>query len=235
QLAGTLTINQTSGDYTSLGAAFDAIESVGLAGPVILEFTDSATYAADASYSLGLNNTGTVVAISGLSATNTITIRAATGQTPVIQGSATGAVLQSPLTRRGCLGIMSSYTIVEGLESFGGPNFGILIQGNNTTLRPINNENSRCRVHDVPDRPGIAYMGQNSSFFENGVIENNFVWNCFTNSGNPTSSSVLLNNTGGAITIRNAANGSGVVRHNTIVHTSPFTTTGGIYAYSSST
>ncbi|MCB9933984.1 MAG: putative Ig domain-containing protein [Planctomycetes bacterium] len=233
--AGTITINQTSGDFLSIGAAFDAIESVGLAGAVILEITDSATYTADASYTIGMNNTGTVVAIPGLSAANSITLRAATGQTPKVQGSATGAVLQSPLTGRGCIGIMSSYTIVEGIECFGGPNFGILIQGNSTGLRPINNEIRRCIVHDIPDGPGIAYMGQNSSYFENGVIENNFVWNCFTNSGNPTTSTVLLNNTGGSITVRNPHNGTGVVRHNTIVHTSTFATTGGIYTYSSST
>ena len=232
--AGTYSINQTSGDFNSLGAAFDNIEAVGLAAPVVLEFTDSATYTSTPSHTIGLNNTGTVVAVTGLSATNSITIRAATGQAPKIQGNATGAVLQSPLTGRGSVGIMASFTAIEGIECFGGPNFGILIQGN-TSLLPVNNTIRRCIVHDIPDGPGIAFMGQNGAYFQNGLIENNFVWNCFTNSGNPTSSSVLLLNTGGAITVRNPHNGSGIVRHNTILHTSTFATSSGMYTYSSST
>ena len=242
-LNGNYVINQAGGagvDFTSIGAAFDALEAAGVSGPVTLTITDSATYSANSSYTLGLNSTGVVSAVAGVSATNTITLRAGTGQSPKIQGNATGAVLQT-LTGRGCLGIMTSYVAVEGLEVFGGPNFGILIQGNNTTLRPENNTIRGCKVHDIPDGPGIAYMGQNSSYATNILIENNFVWNCFTSSGNPTSSTVLLNNTGGCITLRNAATGSGVVRHNTILHTSSFggttlnsTATAGIYAYSSS-
>lgn len=234
-LNGLYTIAQSgTPDFANLGEAFDLLESVGLTGPVTLEFSDSATYSADVSYTLGINDTGTVAAVSGVSSTNTITIRAATGQAPKIQGSATGARLQSPLTGRGCLGIMSSYVTVEGLECFDGPNFGIMIQGNSTTLNPTNNVIRRCLVRDIPDGPGIAYMGQNGAYFTDGIIEHNFVYNCFTNSGNPTSSSVLLLNTGGAITVRNPASGSGIVRHNTIVHTSTFNTTSAIYTYSSS-
>lgn len=241
-LSGTYTINQTSGNFSSVGEAFDTLEFLGVSGPVTLTITDSATYTADSSYTLGINGSGTVAAVSGVSATNTITLRAATGQSPKIQGNATGAILQSPLTGRGALGIMTSFVTVEGLEVFGGPNFGIIIQGNNTTLNPVNNTIRRCKVRDIPDGPGIAFMGQNSAYATNILIENNFVWNCFTNSGNPTASTVLLNNTGGAITIRNAAQNSGIVRHNTILHTSSFggtalnsTATAGIYAYSSST
>ncbi|MBK8205179.1 MAG: putative Ig domain-containing protein [Planctomycetes bacterium] len=234
-MTGTYSIDQTAttADFTSIGQAFDTLETAGVAGAVILEITDSATYTADVSYTLGINASGTVVAVNGVSATNTITLRAATGQTPKIQGNATGANLQSPLTGRGCLGIMTSYVTVEGIECYDGPNFGILIQGNSTTLRPINNTIRNCIVHDIPDGPGIAFMGQNSSYFENGLIENNFVWNCFTNSVPATT--VLLTNTYGSITLRNAANGTGIVRHNTVLHTSTFTNTGGIYAYSSST
>ncbi|MCC7507962.1 MAG: putative Ig domain-containing protein [Planctomycetes bacterium] len=233
-LNGTYSIDQTltTADFTSVGQAFDALETAGVTGPVILEITDSATYTANISYTLGINASGAAVAVNGVSATNTITLRAAAGQTPKIQGNATGANLQTPLTGRGCLGIMTSYVTVEGIECYDGPNFGILIQGNSTTLRPINNTIRNCIVHDIPDGPGIAYMGQNSSYFENGLIENNFVWNCFTNSVPATT--VLLTNTYGSITLRNAASGTGIVRHNTVLHTSTLTTTGGIYAYSSS-
>lgn len=242
-MSGTYTINQTSGDFTSIGAAFNALEQVGVVGPVTLLITDSATYVSNPSYSLGCNDSGTsVIAITGVSATNTILLRAAAGQTPKIQGNATGAVLigqssTTGLTGRGGLVINHSYVTVEGLEVFGGPNFGIMMQGNNTTPFNLNTTDitiRRCIVRDIPDGPGIAFMGQNSGYANNILIENNFVWGCFTNSGNPTTSGVLLLNTGGSITVRNPANGSGIIRHNTILHTSTFASTGGIYAYASS-
>lgn len=242
-MSGTYTINQTSGDFSSIGAAFNALEQVGVVGPVTLLITDSATYVSNPSYSLGSNDSGTaVIAITGVSATNTILLRAAAGQTPKIQGNATGAVLigqssATGLTGRGGLVINHSYVTVEGIEVFGGPNFGIMMQGNNTTPFNLNTTDitiRRCIVRDIPDGPGIAFMGQNSGYATNLLIENNFVWGCFTNSGNPTSSGVLLLNTGGSITVRNPASGSGTIRHNTILHNSTFATTGAIYAYASS-
>ncbi|MCA8916899.1 MAG: right-handed parallel beta-helix repeat-containing protein [Planctomycetes bacterium] len=243
-MSGNYTINQTAAaDFTSIGDAFDALETAGVAGPVTLTITDSATYVSNSSYSLGSDASGSVTPVSGVSATNKITLQAAAGQTPVVQGNSTGAVLigqssTTGLTGRGGIVINQSYVTVQGLEVTSGPNFGLMAQGNNISPFSLNTTNITFRgnkVHDIPDGPGIAFMGQNSGYANNFVVENNFVWNCFTNSGNPTSSSVLLNNTGGAITIRNAATGTGVVRHNTVVHTSTFTTTGGIYAYSSST
>ncbi|MCA8936504.1 MAG: putative Ig domain-containing protein [Planctomycetes bacterium] len=245
-MVGNYTINQTTGDFADIGTAFDLLELAGVSGPVTLTITDSATYTSTPSYSLGIDNTQpvpVVTPVAGASATNTITLQVAAGQTPVVLGNANGAVLTgqsgtSPLTGRGGLVINQSYVVVDGLEVMSGPDFGIIAQGNGTSTIGLTTTDitiRRCVVHDIPDGPGIAFMGQNSGYFTNGVIENNFVWNCFTNSGNPTSSSVLLSNTGGSITVRNTASGTGVVRHNTILHTSTFTNTGGLYAYSSST
>ncbi len=243
RLAGTITISQTGpADFTDIGDAFDALELTGVGGPVVLEIQDSATYMSTPAYTLGMDDTQPVpllTPVPGSSATNTITLRPAPGQTPVIMGNTNGAILfgnstTSALQGRGGLVINQNYVTVEGLRVTGGPNFGIMVQGNNSygvnytdiTIR-------RCIVHDIPDGPGIAHMGQNSGYADNFIVENNFVWNCMTNSVPPTSH--LLTLTYGSITIRNAANGSGSVRHNTVIHTSPFTNTGGIFAFSSST
>jgi hypothetical protein len=242
-LSGTYSINQTSGDFTDIGDAFDVLELAGIGGPVILEITDSATYISTPAYSLGMDNAQPVpnlTPVPGASATNTITLRAAVGQTPVIQGSATGAILYGQttttgLTGRGGLVINQSFVTVEALEVTGGPDFGIMMQGNSSYgLNTSDITIRRCIVHGIPDGPGIAFMGQNSGYFANGVIENNFVWDCFTTTAPPTTSSVLLINTPGAITVRNPQSGSSTVRHNTVLHTSTFTNSGGIGTSASS-
>ncbi|MCB9895346.1 MAG: hypothetical protein H6839_12920 [Planctomycetes bacterium] len=238
RMSGTYTINQTSGDFTSIGAAFDALETFGVSGAVTLSITDSATYVSNSSYSLGLNATfGALAPVVGASSTNTITLKAATGQTPVVQGNATGAGLIG-FTGRGAIGIMQSYVIVEGLEVTGGPNFGILIQGNGLSsvgLSPTDNVIRGCRVHDIPSGPGISFFGQNAAYFTNGVIENNFVWACHTTSVPTTAQIQGSTSTAGCIAVRNPASGSGIIRHNTIVHTSSVASTAGMAFSAAST
>ncbi len=238
RMAGTYTINQTSGDFNDIGAAFDALETVGVSGHVILEITDSATYVATSSYSLGLDATLTALApVSGASSSATITLRAAAGQTPVVQGNASGAGLIG-YTARGGIGIMQSYVSIEGLEVTGGPNFGILIQGNGLSsigLTPTDNAIRRCKVYDIPSGPGIGFFGQNSAYFTNGVIENNFVWNCHTTSIPATTVIQGSTATAGCIAVRNPASGSGSIRHNTILHTSGVANTSGMAFSAAST
>jgi hypothetical protein len=239
-MQGNYTINQTSGDFTDIGDAFNALEGAGVTGAVTLTITDSATYMSTPSYSLGVSSTApyTKVLVNGVSTTNTITLRAASGQTPKVQGSATGAVLLPGLasTGRGGLVINVSYVTVEGLEVFGGPHFGIMAQGNGST-HTLNNTDIQIRgnkVHDIPNGPGIIHMGLNSGFANNMIIENNFVWNCFT-TGLPTTTE-LESNSYGSITVRNAAPAAtgSTVRHNTILHNSSVATTAAIFVYNSS-
>lgn len=250
-LIGTVTIAQTGpADFSDIGDAFDALEQFGVGGPVVLQIMDSATYVSTPSYSLGLDHTSTTAMqarVQGVSATNTITLRPAAGQKPVIQGNANGAVLAGttssstvPLTGRGGIAIHESFVIVEGLRITGGPNFGILIQGNNSLFSapngftPIDNVVRHCFVWDIPDGPGIAYMGQNSGYFT-GTFENNFVWDCFTNSVPSTTVLQGITSNAGLITIRNPQNGQGIVRHNTILNTANFANVGGIGVGSAST
>ncbi len=243
RLAGIVTIAQTGpADYNDIGAAFDALETIGVGGPVELRILDSATYVATPSYSLGVSNTAPYarVNVEGVSATNRITLKPAPGQSPRIEGTATGAVLLvgvSAGTGRGSLVINTSYVTIEGLEIFGGPHFGIMMQGNSSThqLSTTDIHILRNKVRDIPFGPGIIHMGLNSGWATNMVIENNFVWNCFS-SGLPTSAE-LETSSNGSITIRNVPNpttGGTRIRHNTVLHTSTDVNTGAIYMSNSS-
>lgn len=230
-LAGLFTINQTSGDFADIGDAFDALESFGVSGPVDLVITDSATYTATEAYSLGIDDTFNAnLPVEGATATNRITLRVAAGETPVVQGSATGAGLRG-FSGRGAIGIMQSHVTIEGLRITGGPNFGIYIQGNGTAsvgLTPSDVTVRRCMVHDIPDGPGIAFLGQNSARFTDGLFEHNFVWNCHTNSIPLTSEVQASTSTAGCIAMRNTDPASTIIRHNTVLHTSSVANTAGI-------
>ncbi|MCA8937412.1 MAG: hypothetical protein KDB68_14530, partial [Planctomycetes bacterium] len=90
QMSGTYTVNNAGGaNFTSLGAAFTALETQGVNGAVVIEiYDDGGTYTTTNEYALGTGNgTTTAAAVSGLSATNTLTIRAASGENPVFSGS----------------------------------------------------------------------------------------------------------------------------------------------------
>src|SRR5665213_2278371 len=66
QLAGTYTINPTGGNYSSIHAAIADLNSKGVSGPVVFKV------AADS-----FNEADTIQAISGASATNTISFMGA--------------------------------------------------------------------------------------------------------------------------------------------------------------
>lgn len=94
QLAGTFTCaNDNPGsafDYGDIGAFFDAVETQGLSGPVVLEvYDDGGTFTSTSAYGIGVSATGGTIGITGISAVNTVTVRAATSEFPVIQGSGT--------------------------------------------------------------------------------------------------------------------------------------------------
>jgi len=89
-MSGTYTVNNAGGaNFTNLGAAFTALETQGVSGPVVIEvYDDGGTYNTTSEYSLGAGNgSSTPIAVTGVSATNTITVRAASGESPVLSGT----------------------------------------------------------------------------------------------------------------------------------------------------
>ena len=83
-ISGSFTVG-TGGDFTTLTAAVAPLNSRVMTGPVTFQLTD-ATYPAE-TFPIIINPNG------GNSATNTLTIKPASGVSPVISGSATGGLI----------------------------------------------------------------------------------------------------------------------------------------------
>jgi hypothetical protein len=210
-LSGTITIaNGNPGgafDLADLGEAFDIIESVGLAGPVVLElYDDGGPFISSTSYQLGANAATTVV-IPGLNATNTITIRRGPGESPVITGSGAVSAAASTSTGTLCFNFIGFWN-VDGIEISGGINFGI----HSYTSVAVSDVSIRnCKIHDISVGGAIFFYG-NAGATNNVAIENNMVWNCFGDGGTLYASGMK-----GVIGARRIGTGW-VIRHNTIVH-----------------
>ncbi len=223
-LSGTYTIaNGNPGsayDYGDLGGAFDALELNGVSGPVVLELYDvGGPFTSNGSYQLG-GNISTLQPVAGLSATNTLTIRAAPNNSPVIQGS--GAGNRYSTTFFGTLSFdQVNYVTIDGLEITGGAGYGITwLTWNGPLIETVAIRN--CRIHGITAGAAIVfYYPATGGGANNVTIENNMCWNCYGDGG----SSLLFGRVKGVI-------GSGrsgtnwVVRHNTIIHDSTATDTG---------
>ncbi len=209
--AGTYTVaagNPGSAfDYADIGAFFDELEDRGVAGPVVLEvYDDGGPFTSVASYQLGGDAT-VIDEVRFVDATNTITIRAAAGESPVINGS--GA--SNPFSSAALSGIsltQMSYVTIEGLTLAGALNAGIMAY---TTVTQTDVRIARCRIHSVSAGAGIFFYG-NAPATNNVTIENNMIWNCSGNAGSNWFSSCL-----GVIGARRPGTGW-IIRHNTIVH-----------------
>ncbi|MCA8918605.1 MAG: hypothetical protein KDB32_05970, partial [Planctomycetes bacterium] len=220
QMSGTYTVNNAGGaNFTSLGAAFTALETQGVNGAVVIEiYDDGGTYTTTNEYALGTGNgTTTAAAVSGLSATNTLTIRAASGENPVFSGSS--AISKFGTSYTGTIAFANtSYTTVEGLTVLGGTSFGIHLYSDTTTT---NFTVRRCTVYNC----GVGiYLYGNGGTVNNSFVENNFVYNC------PVTGS-FASFSQGAIGFRRPS--SVTLQHNTVVRNSG--TTYGAYGWSGGT
>lgn len=81
-LSGSYTVG-AGGNYTTVTQAVGKLNTLGVSGAVILNLTD-ASYSGSETFPITIN------AVSGASATNTITIKPASGVSPTINGTATG-------------------------------------------------------------------------------------------------------------------------------------------------
>ncbi len=216
-MSGTYTIaNGNPGSaysFGDLGAAFNALEINGVSGPVVLELYDAGgPFTSNGSYQLG-GNIGTLEPVSGLSATNTLTIRAAAGNSPVITGS--GAGNRYTTSAFGTLSFdQVNYVTIEGLEITGGGTYGIMwLTWNGPLIETVNIR--KCRIHGITAGAAIVFYYPASGGGANNVtIENNMCWNCYGDGG-----TALFSRVKGVIGSGRAGT-NWVVRHNTVVHTS---------------
>jgi trimeric autotransporter adhesin len=150
-LNGTYTVG-AGGNYTTIPLAFSAYNAGVLTGPVIFSLTD-------ATYSLG-SSTATITYNNTASATNTLTIKPASGVTATITSSVAGAVLQ--LTG-------ADYITIDGSNN--GTNSRNLTVTNNSTSGSViffANGGSGCTGGD-----GVTYsIIQNTNLTGNSVTAN---------------------------------------------------------------
>ncbi|MCA8913103.1 MAG: hypothetical protein KDB82_15490, partial [Planctomycetes bacterium] len=204
QMSGTYTVanGNPNGvfDYGDLGSAFDDLEANGVSGPVTIEvYDDGGAFTSATNYVLD--------AVTGASATNTITITAPGSERPVVSGA--GAFVNN-FTGLDCtLAIYDApYVTLDGLELENGVDCGLLVYQNGAAT---NVTISRCRVHGVTIGHGIGFYGSVGTTLANFTIENNFIWDCAGQS-TPLSGYLI-----GALAIRRAV-ATTIIRHNTIVH-----------------
>jgi hypothetical protein len=135
-ICGNKTIG-TGGDYTTITAAFTALNANELCGPIVYTLLD-ATYPAE-TYPLAVNLNP------GSSATNTIVIKPAAGISPDISGaSASGAIFR----------IMTGYVTLDGSNS-GGTSRNMTI-GNTSTTSP-----SVVSIHSINTAPLVGITLKN--------------------------------------------------------------------------
>lgn len=181
-MSGTYTvISGGGGDYTDIGPAFDDLETYGVTGATVIEIA-AGTYTTTTSYELGSDTGGaTVDAVRGLSATNTLTIQAASGASPVISGDSFIDPVAGTET-----GVMSvngvSHLTFDGLEFTGGTGFGLFVCfdagpaigsiGTYATDLTVRN----CKFHSIVNGPGLFVNG-NFAPYHDVLIENCMLWN----------------------------------------------------------
>ena len=114
-LAGNYTIGATGSDFSSITAAVSSLNNCGISSPVVFQLID-ANYSTSETFPIIFN------AISGASATNTITFKPAAGITSTITGSSAVAILKLNGT---------DYLTIDGSNS-GGTDQHLTISNTNT-------------------------------------------------------------------------------------------------------
>lgn len=189
-MSGTYTVDSaqavTQTNFTDIGDAFTALETLGVSGPVVIEvFEGSGPYQSKPSYSLGgSDNAQFRRQILGVNATNTVTIRAAAGERPVIEGAAaTCGIFFKPTGALVIAGV--EHVTLDGLTVRSATGFGIFICAQNAPppgggvflpTRFITVRN--CLVHDITGGPGIMGYGNDPPFLRDIHVYNNMIHTC---------------------------------------------------------
>jgi hypothetical protein len=226
-LTGTYVVNPTGGvgDYDDIGDAFDDLENFGVVGAVVIEVA-AGTYTPTTSYALGYQAGGGSRPVRGLGATNPLTIRAASGARPVIDGAgAFGGVFADPMN----LGISVlmgfggvTHVTIEGFTFRNGSAVGLMLSSDkNDGLLTNNITVRRCEFHTF-DGPAVWVTGWLTAFYEF-----NFINNMVRDVGG-TIAGILPEVTPGAVSLWNCS--TSMFEHNTIRHNNGNTnrTTGAI-------
>lgn len=187
QLAGTYTVNPvlpaSAANFTSLGAAVAALGAQGVSATVVFEvyddagpFLESAPFYSTTIPGLSSNlNIGDGLAAvvfsqwTGVSAANSVTFRAAPGESPVIDAAGHACVIYWN---------GADDTTIEGLELKGASNDAVCMYTTGTQ-NAIRNRITRCRIHHC-GRVGVLTYG-NSGAVNDTLISNNLFHDLMSN------------------------------------------------------
>jgi MYXO-CTERM domain-containing protein len=202
-VAGTFLVSNDASetpDFADLGAAFDFLEATPVSGPVVLEVSEgTGPYTSDASHAFG------DTAVVGLSAVNTLTIRAQAGERPVI----TGAGANSGMGNGTVALIDLTDTTFQGFELVGGDDYGLGVSNDaGSVMSAVSIE--RNMIHGVTTGAGlIVFGGGGTGTVSDFNIANNFIWDVAASGFPPFPGAP------GGLVIGETMGGT--VRHNTVV------------------
>lgn len=234
-MGGTYVINNAGGaDFDDIGEAFDEIEFCGLNSAVTLTVKEgTGPYQSDHSYGLGMSNGVTAVpnapvySYSGTGSTSSpqITIQAATGENPVVEGSGSEFRYLWQGNYFATISVGCPGVVIDGLELRNGTDFGIVTFANSTyNMTNAGLTIRNCRIHGYSKGPGIAVLDSGSDM----LIENNLLYDCALGQttvmyGFSTGTANVLN---GVITFWRSSGATTTVRNNTVLLTNAQAGTG---------
>lgn len=234
-MAGTYIINNAGGaDFADIGQAFDEIEFCGLNAAVTLTVKEGAgPYQSNASYGLGMSNgisavpNAPVYSYGGVGGGSSaqVTIQAATGEHPVVEGSGSEFRYLWQGSYFATISIGCPWVTIDGLELRNGTDFGIATFANSTY--GMSNDGlvvRNCRIHGYSRGAGIAVLDSGT----NMLIENNFLYDCslgqtYVMYGFSTGAANVIN---GVITFWRSNGSNTTVRNNTVLLTNAQAGTG---------
>ncbi|MBX3474447.1 MAG: choice-of-anchor D domain-containing protein [Planctomycetes bacterium] len=234
-MTGSYVVNNAGGaDFADIGEAFDEIEFCGLNGAVTLTIKEgSGPYQSSQSYGLGMTNGINAVpnvplyAPGGTGSTSAplVTIKAATGEKPVVEGSGSEFRYLWQGSYFATISIGCPWVTIEGLELRNGTDFGIATFANSTYNMVNEGLTIRgCTIHGYSKGAAIAVLDSGT----NMLIENNFLYDCslgqtFVMYGFSTGTANVIN---GVITFWRSNGSNTTVRNNTVLLTNAQAGTG---------
>jgi trimeric autotransporter adhesin len=180
RLSGTYTVG-AGGNFTTITAAVSAYNTRGICGPTVFSLTD-------ASYSAGETFPFTINTTAGASATNTLTIKPATGVSAVIQGQA--------LSNTIFILNAADYIIIDGNNAGAtNPACGAGTASRNLTIRVVSTNTSNA----------VIWLQSNAT---PDAATNNIIRNCIVEGNSATTTLIGIGSGNSTISITSLATGN---------------------------
>lgn len=193
QMAGTYTVQPllpTGGtNFATINEAITALQTQGVMGPVNIQLFDDGGPFTEMNPVTTIINTGTAVMsiqgnlVTGVSATNRVTIEPFPGESPVLDATGQNFGVQM---------VTCQYFTIRGLEVFGALADGISCYADGASGASgalLGNEIIGNKVHDIAGCGINIYANLGTgAWFDGTVVRNNFLWSCQVTHGGQNNS-----------------------------------------------